>query len=141
MPADFFIDTKLGIVFSKAVGTCGRPEIIDHMDRLQRHPDFRPELNQLFDFRGVTRVTFTAGDVRALATRNIFSGHSRRALVVESDSHYGLARMFEAHREMEGERGITIFRDMPSALSWLSLAAEPDPGLFHQLATAAPAGD
>ncbi|MEP6668802.1 MAG: hypothetical protein ABJF10_06605 [Chthoniobacter sp.] len=134
MPADFFIDSVRGIVFSKAIGTCSRTDILGHMDRLRGHPDFRPEMDQLFDFRQVTNAAFSDEDVRMLATRNIFRGNSKRALVVSSDEHFGLGRMFETYRELEGEHGITIFREMDDALAWLSLSAEPDTKLFIKLA-------
>ena len=135
MPADFFIDKERGIVFSKAVGVCGRAEILDHMDRLVHHADFRREMEQLFDLREVTRDTFSEEDVKLLAARSIFSAHSKRALIVSTDAHYGLGRMFQAYRQIEGEHGITIFREMGEALSWLSLTAVPDSTLFTHLAT------
>jgi hypothetical protein len=136
MPADFFIDRERRIVFSKAVGACGRADILDHMDRSQRHPDFHREMEQLFDFREVTKAMLSEEDVRLLASRNIFSGQSRRALVVSSDVQFGLGRMFETYREGAGEHGITIFREMADALSWLSLSREPDPKVFTRLPVA-----
>ena len=137
MSADFFIDTQRGVVFSRAEGVCGRADILDHMDRLRHHPDFRRELEQLFDFRKVTKATLSEEDVKILAAWNVFSGQSKRALVVSSDAHYGLARMFEAYREFAGEHGIVIFREMAEALSWLALSTEPDPNLFTKLVPAA----
>ena len=69
MPADFHIDVQRGIVFSKAIGTLDRAVALDHMDRLESHPDFRPEFNQLFDFREVTSIALTHAEVRELAER------------------------------------------------------------------------
>jgi hypothetical protein len=133
MPADFFIDPQMGMVFSKAMGVFGRVEALDHMNRLLHHPDFRPEFNQLLDFRGITKLELTSEEVRGLANRTIFSAHSKRAFVMASDLQFGLGRMFKTYREIGGEQGIMIFRVMAEALSWLSLSAEPDPKSFRML--------
>jgi len=133
MPADFYIDTQYGIVYSKATGVLDRAAVLDHMDRLSQHPEFRPEFNQLLDFRETTKVELTAEQVQVLAMRKIFSERSKRAFVVSSDLQYGLSRVFEAYRNLAGEKGISIFREMAGALSWLGLSAEPDPKLFTKL--------
>lgn len=125
MPADFFIDRQRRIVFSKATGVLGYAEGLDHMNRLQGNPDFVPEFDQLFDFREVTTVALSHEDVRNLAERAIFSARSRRAFVVAGDLSFGVARVFEAYRDLHGESGIVIFREMKEALAWLSLPAEP----------------
>jgi len=133
MPADFYIDTQHGIVYSKATGVLDRAAVLDHMDRLSQHPEFRPEFNQLLDFRETTKVELTAEQVQVLAMRKIFSERSKRAFVVSSDLQFGLSRVFEAYRNLAGEKGISIFREMAGALSWLGLSAEPDPKLFTRL--------
>jgi hypothetical protein len=138
MPADFFIDVKQGVVFSRATGAFGRAEALDHMVRLLGHPDFSPEFNQLADFRGISEMTLSAADVEELSRRTVFSMHSRRAFVVSTDLQYGYSRMFGIFREIGGEPGITTFRDIGEALSWLSLAREPDSSLF---AKPGPEGD
>jgi hypothetical protein len=130
MPADFFIDAPRRVVFSKATGVFGWADAVDHMNRLQSHPDFRPEFNQLCDFRDANRVDLSHDEIQRLASRNIYSATSRRAFVVAGDFEFGLGRVFSTYREMHGEPGIRIFREMNKALSWLSLAAEPDPSLF-----------
>jgi hypothetical protein len=51
--------------------------------------------------------------------RNIFSPESRRAIVVKNDVQFGLARLFETHRELAGETGIRVFRNLEEALEWV----------------------
>ena len=136
MPADFYIDAQRRMVFSKVVGVLGRAEAVDHMDRLLRHPDFRPAFNQLADFRDVSEVKLSSDDVRELAGRTIFGPHSQRAFVVSSDLQFGLGRVFGSYRHIEGEKGITIFREMSEALRWLSLHSEPKLELFINLRSA-----
>ena len=139
MPADFHIDPAHCTVFSKAVGVLNSVVGLDHMDRLQSHPDFRPEFNQIFDFREVTDVELSHGEIRRLAQRKIFSDHSRRAFVVANDFQFGIARMFGTYRDVEGEPSIAVFREMREALAWLSLPAEPDESVFARLPAAASA--
>ena len=130
MPADFFIDAEKGMVFSMARGEFSCADALDHMDRLTRHPAFKPGFNQLMDFRLATTSTLTHGDVVMLAERTIFSPQSRRAFVVSADWQFGYSRMFGTLRDGKGETGIMTFRDVKDALAWLSLESEPDPGLF-----------
>ena len=133
MPADFYIDVPRRMVFSKGIGGLSRADCLDHMNRLQPHPDFRPEFNQLLDFRAITAVNVTNADIIHLAERPVFSPRSRRAFVVTSDLHFGLVRMFTTYREMAGEQGIQIFREMNKALEYLSLAEAGDSKLFSKL--------
>ena len=134
MPADFFIDVELGVVYSKASGRLDLAGGLDHVARLLRHPDFQPKFKQLFDFREVTEMSLSSRDIRELATPTVFSRHSLRAFVVSSDLQFALGRMFEAYRNLAGEREIAIFREMKEALAWLRLAAEAGPGRFPRLA-------
>jgi hypothetical protein len=133
MPADFYIDVPRRMVFSHGSGVLRLADFRDHMERLLQHPDFRPEFNQLLDFRRVEDVTITAEEIILLAARNVFSPKSRRAFVVTSDLHFGLVRMFGSYRENAGEKGIKLFREMKEALAWLSLTEEADPNLFTNL--------
>jgi hypothetical protein len=89
------------------------------MDRLSKDPDFAPDFSQMVDFREITGVEFGPEEVRQFAERNIYSSHSRRAIVVGDDLLFGLARMFEIHRELRGEKGIRVFRDYDEALDWV----------------------
>ena len=135
MPADFYIDAQRGVVFSKAAGVLNRADVLDHMERLVHHLDFRPEFNQLADFRQTTKVALSSEDVRELSTKAILSTRSQRAFVVSSDLQFGLCRVFGTYRELEGEKGVMIFREMKAALSWLSLSAVPEPKVFAKLSS------
>lgn len=93
--------------------------IIGHQERLLNDPDFDPGYSQLSDFTHVTKVELSSVDIRLAARKNIFLPHSRRALVVKNDVQYGLARMFEIHRDLAGEVGIRVFRTIDEALGWV----------------------
>jgi hypothetical protein len=42
---------------------------------------------------------------------------------VKDDAQFGLARMFEIHRDLKGESGIRVFRSMEQALEWIEIGA------------------
>jgi hypothetical protein len=73
----------------------------------------------VLDFTRINLVEVEPEDVRQLAQRNIFSPRSRRAFVVKDDLQFGLARMFEIHRELKGETGIRVFRAFDEAMDWI----------------------
>jgi hypothetical protein len=137
MPADFYIDVTREMVFSKAIGVLGVTDCLDHMNRLQGHPQFRPEMNQIIDFCSVTEANLSHSELSFLARRTIFSARSRRAFVVASDLDFGLSRVFGTYRELQGEPGIRVFREMTQAMSWLDISVAADPRLFTRLDSSA----
>ena len=82
-------------------------------------PDFSPKFSQLMDLTHVTGVALNAEDIRQLAKTNVFSPESRRAILVDNDLKFGLARMFEMFRDFHGEKGIRVFRNLDDALAWV----------------------
>jgi hypothetical protein len=104
---------------SSAAGVLTREDIQGHMDRLSADPDFDPRFSQLADFREITAVELGPEDVRQFAQRKIYSSTSRRAILVKDDLQFGLARMFETYRELNGETGIRVFRSFEEAMEWI----------------------
>ena len=90
-----------------------------HQKHLVRDKDFDPSFSQLMDFLQVTKIDFTPGEVRALARANVFSPASRRAILVKDSLAFGFARIFQTHRELKGESGMRIFRELDEAVEWL----------------------
>jgi hypothetical protein len=121
MPVSFHIDKARRLVTSTASGFLTATDILAHQRKLLGDPNFDPTCSQLVDCTGVTGIDLNAEDVRTVAATTIFSTHSRRAVVVNSDEQFGFARMFKMLREAEGEYGIQVFRDRAEALRW----AEP----------------
>jgi hypothetical protein len=119
MPATYKIDKERKLVISSGSGVLSGDDLMGHQQRLSNDPDFDPSFSQLADFTQVTRVDLTPEDVRLAAEKNIFSSQSRRAMLVTDDFQYGLARMFEIHREFAGEKGIRVFRKIEEALDWV----------------------
>jgi hypothetical protein len=71
------------------------------------------------DLTRITEFALEANDIRRLAQGTIFSRESRRAIIASSDLVYGFGRMFEILREIAGENGIRVFRDLDEALDWI----------------------
>jgi hypothetical protein len=117
--AFYKIDKERRLVMSSGTGVLTKADILGHMDRLSKDPDFDPDFSQVSDFTQLTGINIGPEDVRQLAERNIFSPRSRRAFVVKDDLQFGLARMFEIHRELKGETGIRVFRTLDEALDWV----------------------
>ncbi len=119
MPVTYRIDVAAGIVYSEAHGRVTDDDLVDHQSRLQSDPDFRPDLRQLFDFRGVEAVEVTTHGIRRLAERQRFGPGSKRAFVTSREVVYGLARMYQAMTD-PAPGLVEIFRDdMDQARKWL----------------------
>jgi hypothetical protein len=119
MPAYFKIDNERRLVMSTIAGVFTLADGLAHQEKLLKHPDFDPGFSQLLDCTHVARVELTPEDVRRLAQTSIFSPDARRAILVESDLAFGLARMFVIFRESFGEKGIRVFRNLDEALYWV----------------------
>ena len=119
MPVFYNIDKDRRLVMSTATGILNKEDALAHQNRLRSDPEFDSAYSQLLDFRHVTQIGLTASDIQQLALPNIFSKHSRRAVLVPNDLAFGLGRMFEILRENAGERGIRVFRDLDEALDWV----------------------
>jgi hypothetical protein len=119
MPAFYKIDKVRRLVISSGSGVLTIEDILMHQERLLADPDFDSSFSQLTDFTQFTKIDVTADQVRLAAKKDIFSPRSRRALVVKNDLQYGLARMFEIHRDSAGEVGIRVFRNLDEALDWV----------------------
>src|SRR6266853_3969647 len=119
MPAFYKIDKERRLVMSSGSGVLTKEDIFGHQERLSKDPDFDPTFSQLSDFTHITKIDITPEDVRLAAKKNLFSPQSRRAMLVKDDLQFGLARMFEIHRELAGEKGIRVFRKIEDALDWI----------------------
>lgn len=117
--ASYKIDKKRRLVLSSGDGVLTKADLLGHMDQLSNDPDFDPDFSQVLNFRQINGLELGPEDVRQLAQRNIFSPRSRRAFVVKDDLQFGLARMFEIHRELKGETGIRVFRTFDEAMDWI----------------------
>ena len=64
--ARYEIDEALGCVFSSASGHVLDKDLLDHQRRLRCDRRFKPDLKQLFDFRGLAGINVTLESVHEL---------------------------------------------------------------------------
>lgn len=125
MSAGYSIETALRLVLTRAWGTLTAADFLGHAQSLGLDPAFDPTYHQLLDLRDVTALDFPTSTIREMAYQSPFRSGARRAIVVNSDAMYGLARMFQTLREPVADH-IAVFRDLPSALDWLGLTDNAD---------------
>jgi hypothetical protein len=119
--AVYKIDKERRLVLSSGTGTLTKEDILGHMDRLSKDLDFDPKFSQLADFTQITKLEIGPEDIRQLAEVDLFSPQSRRAMVAKDDLQFGLLRMFEIHRDLNGETGIRGFRNFDEAMAWVAV--------------------
>jgi len=112
-------------VYSVATGVLTDDDIITHQQRLAQDPDFKADLRQLFDARGVTQVEVTPETLRHRADANPFGYGARRAIIAPGDVVFGLARLFQLTANARGHRDeLQVFRSSAEARAWLGLPPE-----------------
>ncbi len=119
MPVFYKIDKPHKVVMTTASDIFNLDAALAHQDLLLKDPDFDPVYCQLLDLAHVTKVDFSADDVRQISRRSVFWPCSRRAILVHDDLLFGLATLFELLRENAGERGVRVFRRLNDALDWI----------------------
>lgn len=119
MPAFYKIDKERRLVMTTASGVLTMAEALGHQTKLLQDPDFDPSFSQLMDLTQVATFEVSISDVRKLAQPKVFSPDSRRAILVDNDYAFGAARVFETLRDIAGEKGIRVFRNLEEALDWV----------------------
>ena len=99
---------------------------IDFLSVLVAHPDFRSNMNRLYDFRSAT-IELTTTGLRSIKSeiQDLDEAHGDRrvAFLVHRDLAYGMMRMFTAIAEnLRAEMG--VFRDEAEAKAWIGLPVE-----------------
>jgi hypothetical protein len=120
MPGGYTIDAARSLILSRAWDVLTGADLIRHARTLASDPGFKPDFNQLCDFRDVTEVRADAAAIRELAALNPFGSGARRALVVSTDVVFGMARMYQILTEPAPDV-FEVFRDFDQALKWLGV--------------------
>jgi hypothetical protein len=122
MPVSYRIFGTRDFILSTARGRITDGELLDHQRMLLGDQDFDPSYPQLDDFRDAEMDQVSTGCIQTLAkTKAASKRGSKRALVVQSEIAYGLARMLQALREGSRQE-IQVFRDLDHALGWLGVS-------------------
>jgi hypothetical protein len=102
-----------------AIGVVNREDVDTHFEKLLKDPDFDPRFSELGDYTRLTKIEFTADDLRDFARLNVFAPDARRAIIVTDDSTAVLAEMFALLRQVEGERDVRVFRTLEEGVEWI----------------------
>ncbi|HEX2852761.1 MAG TPA: hypothetical protein VHO24_05945 [Opitutaceae bacterium] len=125
MPGSYRIDRNARVVFSAATGVFTAEDAWNQINQLLADPEFDPTFGQLLDFSNVGPVNLTPAEIKNLAGVALFAPTARRAFVSPTPLLYGLARMYAAQREVQGDTGLGVFHTMDEALIWLGLRNPP----------------
>jgi hypothetical protein len=128
MPCEYLIDPERRLVVSRGTGTFRHRDYLEHVEKMSADPRFQPGFNHLVDCRHFEHLDLTADELQSLGKLTLFAASSRRALVVASLLHFGLARMFAAFRSRSHRQETAVFRSMEDAIAWLGLPAAYEPG-------------
>jgi hypothetical protein len=119
MPAFYKIDKERKLVLTTGSGFVTKEEVFTLQDQMSNDPEFDPNFSQVADFAHLTNTDIGMADIRTFAQRDVFSIHSRRAIIVKGDIAFGFAKIFELHRQLSGVSGIRVFRNPDEAFDWI----------------------
>jgi len=87
--------------------------------------DFDPELNSIWNLIDLKGIENSSTDqiqkiVAYFSWKREKYGSMKTALVVSNKIHYGIARMYEQSLEAASTSEIMVFKDLDSAIKWIS---------------------
>ena len=119
MTIDSEIIKSKRLVITTVKGLMKADELESSQWNLQKHPDFDPTFDHLFDMSSVVDIEdISAQNIKRIAHIRIFSPDSRRAVVAPDDLAYGFSRMYEVFSKAT-DSNFGIFRIMDDAINWL----------------------
>ena len=123
MQVDRKVDAVGRVVTLTVSGEVGDPDLLSLAIGVENDPEIEHDFSLLVDLRSADGRNVTSAGVRALAQRPFaISQASRRGIVVESELHFGMARVYEALRQTEGG-AVRVFRDYDEAVRWVTTGA------------------
>jgi|WetSurMetagenome_2_1015567.scaffolds.fasta_scaffold1069354_1 hypothetical protein len=122
MPIRMVIERDTALIRTTASGRVTGQDLVEYYRRLRAHPDFRSNLNEIFDASQVEAVDLTAEDVRRLSgITEEFTKHGvpvRVAIIAPGDVEFGMSRMYEM-LQVQSINVLRVFRDRKAAEEWL----------------------
>ena len=124
------IDVDLGVIFLKVDGELRDESVGWWSDAILADPNYRPGMDRLADYSGVTKLSVTADGIQRLATAargfDPFRWGIRLAIVVSGETGFGVGRQYQGMR-MEAPYEIRLFRSVEDAMEWLGIPFDYDP--------------
>ena len=119
------IEPEHKLVIHTVSGDFGLVDVQPAWQAMLAHPDFRPDMNVMWDFRGITNLKdqFSSADIQQIASMTVDHLQQREkkyrlALVAERDLLFGFSRMFAAYTG-ELPMDLRVFRSLDEARAWL----------------------
>lgn len=99
--------------------------LFDALVKVYDDDNFDPNLNSIWNLINVKGIESTSNDqiqkiVAYVSWKREKYGSMKTALVVSNKIHYGIARMYEQSLEAASKSEIMVFRDLESAIQWIS---------------------
>ena len=117
MTTTYSVDPAARVVFTSISVPLTLGDLIALSDALRKDPSFDPTFDELLKVSPGSAVNFRYGDVQEATRIDPFSKQSRRAIVVQTEVDYGVARMYE----MVHGGHIQVFRSLEEARAFLGL--------------------
>jgi hypothetical protein len=121
MPYEYTIDAERRLIITRWWGDLTDQDMFDHHQQLGMDPRFNPEFSVLLDMSDATDYTgLTVAGLKKAAQKPFYGPHTRRAVIAPREALFGLARLFDAYREIaRGEEHSRVFTNRPAAMLWL----------------------
>ena len=128
MSIEFTIDHAHRLVTATGRGTLTGEDVFGYQRDVWSRSDVQG-YNELMDMREVERIDLRSIDnLRALAelsaSMDVPARSSKFAIVATSDEAYGLGRMYETYRRLDGKstKQVAVFRTLSEAYEFLGAA-------------------
>jgi hypothetical protein len=127
MPIEFTIDHARRLVTATGRGTLTGQDVYGYQRDVWSRADVQG-YDELLDMREVEHIDLPSIDnMRALAglaaSMDIPASSSKFAIVATSDEAFGLSRMYETYRQLEGKstKQVGVFRTLTEAYAYLGV--------------------
>lgn len=122
MKVNTFVDKKSSIIIHTVTGEMSFEAIKSSYEAVLTHPDFKDDLNSIWDLRDADASKFDTHDVIKIAryfeTRTKDRAEYKTAVVVSRDLEYSLSRKYQvAAADLPAK--IVIFIDLQAAKQWV----------------------
>lgn len=115
------IDPDRRLIVVTYIGAVTFADIVATQQMARADPAFDPAFGVLMDGLHADFSALTAQDLAKIASRTPSSQGGRRAIVVNTQLNYGLARMFGSISETQGRNfPVALFDNLEDALRWLN---------------------
>lgn len=118
MAMRYHIDPASHCVWSQASGTIENDDLLLHIHKLKKDPDFRPEYDHILDLTQITDNRLSQAVLQESGRINAFSAQSRRAVIASQDEVFDFIKSLD-QTDLPVSPALRAFRNEAEALNWL----------------------